>query len=233
MRNIKTTILVIIFSISVSSLYSQIVTGFHAGINVAALNGNKPYDDNTYRLGINAYAFVEIPFNYIVSLETGVGFASKGMRHQSLLADTGATNTLKVNNQLNYIVVPVYLKENFTNFYTKIGPYGAYLLNAKSLWENVEDRGGVFITTNGNYEDFQKEVRPYDIGISVGFGYIHFFNKKRRRRGRRHRRKTPVMQLDLKYDIGFLNLDQTGRDNALKLKNRAFTFGVSFTSVID
>ena len=234
MRNIKTTILVIIFSISVSSLYSQIVTGFHAGINVAALNGNKPYDDNTYRLGINAYAFVEIPFNYIVSLETGVGFASKGMRHQSLLADTGATNTLKVNNQLNYIVVPVYLKENFTNFYTKIGPYGAYLVSAKSSWENIEEKAGVLTTTSDDYEDFQKNIRPYDIGVSVGFGYIHFFNKKRRkRRGRSRKRRTPVMQIDLKYDISFLNLDPTGRNDDLKLKNRVLTFGVSFTSVID
>jgi len=235
-KKIKTALFIIIFSLFVNISYSQIIGGFHGGLNIASLSGEKNYDDNTSRLGLNAYAFIEIPFNYIVSLETGLGYASKGMNHKSLLADTGATNILRVKNKLNYLIVPVYLKENFTNFYTKIGPYGAYLLSAKSLWKNVEERAGVLQTTTGEYEDFQDDLLMYDVGVSIGLGYIHFFNKKRRgrkRRGRRGRRKTTVMQIDLKYDIGFMSLDKTGRNDNLKLKNRTLTFGVSFTSVLD
>ena len=233
-KNLKIIIFVFILSLFASTSYSQMVTGFHAGLNVASLNGSKDYDDNTYRVGINTYLFVEIPFNYIVSLETGIEYGNKGMNHQSVLADTGATNTLSVKNYLNYITLPIYLKENFTNFYTKIGPYGSYLVAAKSSWKNTEEKAGILTETKGEYADFSKSLRPYDVGISVGFGYIHFFNKNRRgRRNKRGRRKSPVMQIDVKYDLGFLNLDPTGRNDALKLKNRVLTVGISFTSVLD
>ena len=107
------------------------------------------------------------------------------------------------------------------------------MLSAKSSWENIEERAGVLKTTTGNYDDFQEKIRIYDIGVSVGIGYIHYLKKKHRKRSRRRRRKSAVMQIDLKYDIGFLDLDQTGRNDELKLKNRVFTIGLSFTSVFD
>lgn len=230
---IKIIILVLIVSTFSNTLYSQIVTGFRAGFNIAALNGSKVYDDNTYRLGLNAYGFVNIPINYIVSIETGLEYANKGMNHKSFLADTGATNTLSVRNRLDYITLPVYIKEDLTNFYTKIGPYGSYLINGKSLWKNIEEKAGILTETNGEYKDFIQEVRPYDIGLSFGFGFVYFLNKNKRKRRRGRRRTSPVVQLDFKYDISFLNIDPTGRNDALKLKNRVLTVGVIFTSVVD
>ncbi len=226
-RKIIIATLVFTLVIFADHSYSQINTGFHAGFNIASLNGSKIYDDNTYRLGLNVYGFINIPFNYIVSLETGIEYSNKGMHHKSVLADTGATNTLSVRNHLDYITIPIYIKENLTNFYTKIGPYGSYLINARSLWKNIEERAGILKETNGEYKDFLQEIRPYDVGISIGCGFIHFLNK--RRRGRR--RSSPVMQIDIKYDIGFLNLDQTGRNEALKLKNRVLSVGITLTSV--
>ena len=229
----KITFLVLILWFSANSLYSQAVLGIHGGINLAALNGSKIYDDNTYRVGITAYAYVEIPFNYIVSLETGVGYSNKGMHHEIVIPDYGATNTLKVKNHLDYVVVPVYIKENFSNFYTKIGPYGAYLLNARSYWENIEERAGVLNTTSGMYENFADSIRIYDVGISIGIGFINYLPKKRKRRGRKRRRKSAIMQIDARYDLGFFEIDATGRNESLNLKNRVFTLGISLSSIFD
>ncbi|MBN1252659.1 MAG: PorT family protein [Bacteroidales bacterium] len=232
--NVKSLIFaLILISISIIS-YSQPIIGIHAGLNAAALNGDKTFDENKLRLGINAYAFIDIPFNYIVSLETGIEYANKGMHFESVIPALGSTNTIKVKYHLDYVVLPVYIKENFTNFYTKIGPYAAYLINSKSSWENTQEKGGIYTVTTGVDETFQDDLRFFDGGISIGLGYIHYLEKKyRKRAGRSRRRKSAIMQFDLKYDIGFFNLDATGRNDDFKLKNRVFTIGISFTSVLD
>jgi hypothetical protein len=209
--------------------------GFQGGINVAAFSGHKNYDENKPRFGLSAYVFSDIPLghNSIVSVETGLAISQQGMNHTRITNDIASRNTLTVHNRLDYVYIPIYLKENFTNFYTKLGPYGAYLVNVKSRWKNVEEQSYKVISEDsGIDEDFAQNARPFDIGLSLGCGYIHFFEPgPRRYKGRGRKKLTPVIQIDFRYNIGFTSLDLSGNNPDMNFRSRTFTIGLSITSV--
>jgi len=235
MNLIKRLTLLIIFSIIlVGILKSQPALGLQAGINISSLAGHKNYAENKPRVGLSAYVFTDIPLGYntIVSIETGLGISQEGMNHTRIVEELASQTTTKVKNQLDYLVLPIYLKENFTNFYTKVGPYGAYLLQVKS--ENTS------VTINANQtmpeetstnEEFVKNANLYDYGISFGFGFIHFFDSSRNIRRRRGKRVVPVLQVDFKYNIGLHTIDSKGDTPDMNYKNRCFMIGLSITTV--
>lgn len=214
---------------------SQPIMGFQLGFNASSLSGHKEYDENKLRYGLSAYAFTDIPLgrNSIVSLETGLSISQQGMRHQTTTDAIASTNILTVKNKLNYVVLPIYLKENFNNFYTKIGPYGAYLINVSSTWKNQEMQGTQLIEeTEGTDGSFEQNTTPYDLGLSFGFGFIHFFEPGPGYYRRRGRKKTsPVLQVDFRYNMGFVSIDASGVDPSMNWRNRTFTIGLSISSV--
>jgi hypothetical protein len=216
-------------------LKSQVVTGFQAGINMAALGGHKEYYENKFRFGLSAYAFADVGLgrNSIVSIETGLAISQQGMNHIEIIDDLSFRNTKTINNQLDYIYIPLYIKENFNNFYTKIGPYGAYLIHAKSKWRNEQSQAFTVINvTEGFDEQFVGKLNPFDVGLSLGCGYIHFFQPGRKRyRNLGRKRSSPVLTIDARYNIGFLTIDATGDNPDMKLRNRIFTLGLTLTSV--
>ncbi|MFN8258339.1 MAG: porin family protein [Bacteroidales bacterium] len=229
----RVLILVGLLSLTVYT-FSQPLVGFQAGINMSGLRGHKTYDDKNPRFGLNGYLFVDIPFskNSIVSLETGLSYSPQGNIHTTSTKDLAATDELKVHQKLNYIIVPLYLKENYSGFYTKIGPYAGYLIGAESTWKNTKTEPGKDpVVTSGTYENYKEEISKYDIGISVGFGFIHYFDPTIYRNKRHRNRRTPVMQVDFKYNIGLTTIDATGNNSELSLKNQVFTIGISITSV--
>ncbi len=222
-----------LFSFFVNT-HSQPVMGFQAGINASALSGSTGYDENKLRLGLNAYVFGDIPLghNSIVSIETGLGFSQQGANHVKTLTQIGLSTKLTVHDKLNYIVLPIYLKENYSNFYTKIGPYAAYLISAQEKWKKEETSANVFVKdTTGYNEDFANKVSKYDLGLSFGFGFIHFFDPVRGRNRRHRNRNTPIMLVDFKYNMGFIKLDPSGTIPGMSLRNNTFTIGISFTSI--
>jgi hypothetical protein len=209
--------------------------GFQAGINVSGYSGHKNYDETKPRFGVSAYGFADIPLgrNSIVSVETGLAISQQGMNHTRITDNIASTSTLTVKNRLDYIYIPVYLKENFTNFYTKLGPYAGYLLNVQSKWKNIEDQSFQLIKeTEGTDKEFEQNASLYDLGLSFGFGFVHFFEPGPSRYKKRGRKKTsPVMQIDFRYNIGFISLDATGNNPDMNFRNRTFTIGISYTSV--
>lgn len=209
--------------------------GFQLGLNTSALSGYKDYDENKLRFGISAYGFTDIPLgkNSIVSLETGLALSPQGMRHEKTVDGTAATDIIKVKNKLNYVVLPIYLKENFNNFYTKIGPYGAYLINVSSKQTIQHMQGTQLISEEENTdESFENNTNPYDLGVSFGFGFIHFFEPGPGYYKRRGRKKTtPVLQVDFRYNLGLTSIDASGVDPGMNLRNHTFTIGLSITSI--
>jgi hypothetical protein len=215
---------------------SQTIVGLQGGINVSALAGPKDYDENKLRIGISTYAYADFSLGRfsILSLETGIGISQQGMKHIKVVENVASKTTTTTQNKLDYIFIPVYLRENLTDFYTKIGPYAAYNINAKSKWKSVETRS--FAQISDPKEDFdliyQDNVRPYDLGLSFGIGYVHFFQPGVRRHiGRGRKKLKPVVQIDFRYNMGFLKIGVDPDVPNMNLRNQTFTLGVTITSV--
>jgi len=224
------TICAIIFSLNVKS---QTIVGFQGGINVSALNGAKDYDENKLRIATSGYGYLDFSLGRysILSIETGLALSQQGMKHIKIVDNTASRTTTTTINKLDYLIVPVYLRENMTNFYTKIGPYAAYNINAKSTWKSQETQSyRVIKEDSGSNTDFEQNVRPYDVGLSFGMGFVNFFKPgPGRYRGRK--KLVPVIQVDFRYNIGLMKI---GLDNSvpnMEVRNHTFTLGVSITSI--
>ena len=229
----KTYLLIILILYLSVKLTAQPLIGAQFGINISSLSGDKGNDETRMRVGVSPYISLDFPVNYLVTIETGIAYSMQGMKRTSILREDNLVTTTESNIKVDYLLVPVYLKENFTNFYAKIGPYGAYLANATEKWEKSETTSGIITDTKGSTIDFQKSLNPYDVGLSIGFGYIHYLQNKRRRKGMGRRRVTRVMQVDLKYNYGFVPLGDTETNPDFNYKNRVFTIGLSINSIID
>jgi hypothetical protein len=237
---IAPTILLIVITILFSlKLAAQPTAGFQAGFNLASLNGHKDYDENKPRIGLTANLLVDVPLsrNGFISIESGIGISQQGMRHTKI--EEAITNgiatkaTTEIKNKLDYLVVPLYLKENFQNAYTKFGVYGGYLLNVKSDYSKIVEQSGIAgDTETGSNEDFVENANVYDYGLSFGFGFINYLNQGRRRFHRRRGRRTvPVLQVDFKYNIGLAPIDAAGNTPNMNFKNRVFMIGLTISSV--
>jgi len=83
---------------------------------------------------------------------------------------------------------------------------------------------------SGSNTDFEQNVRPYDVGLSFGMGFVNFFKPgPGRYRGRK--KLVPVIQVDFRYNIGLMKI---GLDNSvpnMEVRNHTFTLGVSITSI--
>ncbi len=226
-------LLVFIFFINFK-LDAQPSVGFQAGINIASLNGHKDYDENKPRFGLTANLSVDVPLdrNGFISLESGIGISQQGMRHTRIVEGLATRTTTEVKNKLDYLVIPLYLKENFQNVYTKFGVYGGYLLNVKSDYTEVTETAGSAGTgISGTNEDFIANANTYDYGLSFGFGFINYLNQGRRIKRRRGKRVIPVIIVDFKYNIGLTSIDAAGNTPDMNFKNRVFTIGITISSV--
>jgi hypothetical protein len=219
------------------NIKSQSVFGLQGGINITSLAGPKSYTENKLRFGTSVYAFFDIPLgNFsIVSLETGLAVSQQGMTHIKYINNIGSRTTLTVKNKLDYILVPIYLKENLTNFYTKLGPYGAYLINASSQWHKEEIQSFKTISDSLTYDNnFVNNLKPFDLGVSFGIGYIYYFSQanskyKPRRRGRS--KQTPVLNIDFRYNLGLFKIGKSDDIPDMGLRNQTFTLALTITSV--
>ncbi|MCF6239989.1 MAG: PorT family protein [Bacteroidales bacterium] len=230
---IKISIIVLLFFLA-KPAFSQPLVGFQMGLNLAKLVGDEQNEETRARLGLAPYLSFDFPINNILIIETGISYSMQGMQRTRIEKTPTSVFTTDTKYQLDYVVVPVYVMENFEDFYAKIGPYGAYAVSAVEKWEMSENTAGVITNTSGTNLEFPGQINLYDIGLSFGFGYIHYFDNRRHRRTRyRRRRTTPVLQIDLKYNLGLITLDKTGNNSDLNFKNRVFTFGLTFNSILD
>ncbi len=229
---IRISIIVIILFLA-NPTFSQPLVGFQMGLNLANLVGDEQNEDTRVRIGVAPYLSFDFPINNILIIETGISYSMQGMQRTRIEKTPTSVFTTDTKYQLDYVVVPVYVMENFENFYAKLGPYGAYAVSAVEKWDMLENTAGVITNTSGTNLEFPNQINLYDIGLSMAFGYIHYFDNHHRRRRFGRRRTTTVMQIDLKYNFGLITLDNTGTNSNLNFKNRVFTFGITFNSILD
>lgn len=228
----RVVVLFVVLSIFHGNSISQVTVGVQAGLNIAALNGHKDYDENKPRLGGAAFLLVDIPIDRagFISIETGAGVSQMGMRHKITTESLASYKIVEIKNNLDYAVVPLYIKENFSSIYTKFGIYGSYLLNAQSKLSTTESKQGVLQDpVKSTDKDFAKNANPYDYGASFGFGFIKHLKSKKFRR-RKGRRVLPILKIDFKYNVGIAEIS-TEKDPAMHLKNRAFMIAITVASV--
>jgi hypothetical protein len=221
----------IIFSLQSKS---QIITGLQAGINLASLSGPKDYDENKLKIGISAYAYLDFPlgkFNSL-SLETGMAISQQGMKHTKAVDNVASVTTTTTVNSLDYVIMPIYIKENFEDLYAKIGPYGAYCISAKSKWKSIETQSFQSISDpkTGHNADYENNVRPYDFGLSFGFGFINYF-KPRPGKFKFGRKLSPVVLIDFRYNIALVKIGLNDNVPNMQVRNQTFTLGITITSV--
>jgi hypothetical protein len=217
-------------------LHSQTVMGIHAGLNASILAGAKDYEENKTRIALNGYGFADFSLGRfsILSIETGLGITQLGMQHVQITNNLTSRTTRTIKNKLDYVIIPFYLKENFTNFYTKIGPYAAYNIKAVSSYREEVTQSFQLIKepVEGNDATFEQNVNPYDAGISFGCGYIHFFEPSAKRRyGRGRSKLTPVVKIDFRFNMGLIPIGIDPNVPNMNLRNQSFTIGATLTSV--
>lgn len=230
---IRISIVVMILFLA-KPVFAQPLVGFQMGLNLANLVGDEQNADTKARLGLAPYLSFDFPINNILIIETGISYSMQGMNRTKIEKTPESVFTTDTKYQLDYVVVPVYVMENFEDFYAKLGPYGAYALNTVEKWKMIENTAGIITNTSGTNSEFPNQIKLYDLGLSMGFGYIHYFDNRRHRRTRyRRRRTTTVLQVDLKYNFGLITLDKTGTNSDLNFKNRVFTIGITINSILD
>ncbi len=228
----KLIVLNVVIVFFVNNNFAQVSVGGQLGLNLASLNGHKNYDENSPRIGAAAYLLVDVPVvnSGFISLETGLGVSQMGMKHKKYTEDLAISKDIEVKNMLDYVVMPLYLKENFSSIYTKFGVYGAYLLNAESKITTTETKlGKIQPPIKSVDKEFAKNANTYDYGVSFGFGFIkHLKSKRFKRRG--GRRVLPTLKVDFKYNVGIAEIS-TEKNPAMRLKNRVFMVAITFASV--
>ncbi len=229
---LRISIIIFMFFMAKPS-FSQPLVGFQMGLNLAKLVGDEQNEDTRVRLGVAPYLSFDFPINNILIIETGISYSMQGMQRTRIEKTPTSVFTTDTKYQLDYVVIPIYVMENFEDFYAKLGPYGAYAVSAVEKWEMNENTAGVITNTSGTNLEFPNQINLYDIGLSMAFGYIHYFDNRHRRRRFGRRRTTTVLQIDLKYNFGLITLDKTGNNSNLNFKNRVFTFGITINSILD
>ena len=227
---ISTIIIILLINLRIDA---QPLVGFQLGLNMANLVGDEQNDDTKTRVGIAPYLSFDFPINNMLIIETGISYSMQGMKRTHIEKTTESLITTKTNYNLDYVVVPVYILENFEDFYAKIGPYGAYAVSPILRWSKSVNTAGVITETKGTDLDFLKNINLFDAGLSIGFGYINYFDGRKRRHRHRRRRSTMVMQVDLKYNFGLVKLGKPGTSSDLNVRNRVFTLGITLNSVLD
>ncbi len=228
----KLIVLNFTFILFLNNISAQVTVGFQGGLNISTINGHKQYKDNSPRFGGAAFLLLDIPIDYLgfMSIETGLGISQTGMKHETFSEDLARSKRVKIKNILDYVVLPLYLKENFSSVYTKFGIYAGYLLNAQSKLTIIKAEKGVELApVDSEDPDFKSRAKAFDYGISFGFGFVKNLKSKQfKRRG--GRRVLPTVKLDFKYNIGMAQLAAQKGTN-LNLKNRVFMVGITFSSV--
>lgn len=134
--------------------------GIKGGINFTNLYVDD-VDDTNMLTSFNAGVFAELPLTQGVAIVPELNFSRKG----SEVENTILTETYKSKFKLSYLEIPVLLKLNLSeNFSLHAGPYGAFLLDAKT--DIVDENGDNVDTIDYDTDDFNK----FDFGLSAGLG---------------------------------------------------------------
>jgi len=213
MKNIITyTAIVLISLIGIQSKAQSF--GIKGGLNLANLHvsGADEIPGTKNHPGFHIGGIFNLPFNDILSLETGIFYTTKGMNTE--YEDLTISFMSKTN--LSYLEVPVSLRADLeigtdSYLYGSVGPYFGIGLNG-----NVEST----FSYQGESETMEEEViwgndvdsdlKRFDMGLTFGTGI-----------------QLKSILLSFSYDLGLTNILAYQEDGE-GMRNRVFKFSVGY-----
>jgi len=160
--------------------------GIKGGLNVFNINN----DDNTSydpRIGFNFGVLGHIHLAKQWAVQPEIQFSAQGAK------STDGNQEIK----LNYLNVPVLFQYMWDNgFRLQAGPQAGFVLSAKS-------------EVNNNTTDIKEDIKPIDLGLGFGAGYIH---------------PATGLGIDARYILGLSDISES----AVKSTNRGFQVGLFY-----
>jgi hypothetical protein len=163
---IKALLIVIVVSVFIDKqeMYSQIMIGPKAGINLGNLSIDNQVSSasNGYRIGLIAGCAIEARLNNRLSIQVEPTYIQKG----SLISFNNGSYQVETKNRFGYIQVPVMMKVRFESKpiipYLLIGPSVGFLLSATAVSNYV-------YPTPLEYDE-KPNYQSSDITIDIGAG---------------------------------------------------------------
>ncbi|RQO31001.1 hypothetical protein DBR32_09850 [Taibaiella sp. KBW10] len=182
---------------------AQVKFAPEVGLNVTTMKSSSDLATSTSNalVGLRAGAYVELPFNNMISLEPGVFYSMKGGENTFL--------GVKSTTTLSYIEVPVNIKFNLPlgiagKVFAYAGPHIAYAVAGQTKIGSV--------SSDIKFGDGNAQMNPLDIGAQVGVGYQLPFGLYAR----------------AQYGMGFNNLSNASTMNTKLTNNSNFGISVGF-----
>ena len=165
-----------------------------------------------YKVGFLAGAFLGIAVNDVFSVEPQAFFVRKGTK----LSGTGTSSSIEGGVKVSYIEVPVLGKfwipvsDSQVRPFIFAGPYGAFKVSC-----SVD--GAAFGGSKDCDQTTEIKLKSTDFGATGGGGLEFKAGKQ-------------AVRVDVRYDFGLTNINDTSGSDNTKIKTRSFagTVGVGF-----
>lgn len=206
----KKIILLLLLSVPLASQAQLWYIGGKIGASFSNYKTQTPWKEvSNTGLDVGVIAFKQINPNYGLNIE--LHYIQKGYNHKvcTEISDQLDANYLEVPIMIDYTFIVPSL-QNWKG-HLNLGVYGAYWLSGKYKMAGFDESSEEF--------DFEKsEASRFDFGPNVG-GRVEYLLKN------------GSISLDLRYEIGLLDLQKQINDNT-KNTNRTFIVGLTYMKLL-
>jgi hypothetical protein len=199
-------------------IYAQNKVGITFGSNISYLTTDSSSVPLSYsKLGPNIGIFWNFPSGYQTYIEVGAYYSLQGAKFKSeqFIIDRDSNKTeqqiIEINDQLHYIKIPILWKQDWGDWYTKIGFYGEFAPLAYSSWKHIHIYSNDSTVERGIYPHFSNSVRTFDIGLNLSMGIETAINNNLN------------FILNVQYNMGLFALNPDEVNPANRMYNRFFT----------
>ena len=164
------------------------------------------YNDNNLTYSYTAGAFVTVPLNKALAIQTELNYVRKGRCNET----TGLNTAVQTDFMLHYLEIPVLLQYrndqllNKSNsvFYINGGPFCSFALNSQTRISKSNESSAYNAVDNSKKTDW---------GATLGIGFQTPIRKK-------------DVRFDLRYDMGLSEIDK--QPSEYRTKALSLTIGM-------
>jgi len=214
MKSILKVVFLALFAVSSFSVMAQLSIGGRVGANFANYSISNIEDVSPNSItGFSVALVLDIGITENFSVQPEIAFIQKGFNQEETFEIFGETFTVKADQIVNHIDVPILAKYAFVNsetlvVYAAVGPVLGYAISGKYKVESNGEKE----TMDINFDD--DGINRFDFGASFGAGAGFGV-------GPGH------IIVDLRYVMGFSNLIKDPVDNE-KVNNTGFGASVGY-----
>jgi hypothetical protein len=177
-KYLKLSMLIIVLVALNRFSFSQVSTGFTAGVNFSQLTGAHDFNNKVSRKGLYGGILWDISVAYETSLEVGAFYSQQGVIYESEYFNFSSKIIYQVYEKVDYAMVPICWKQTWGDVYTKAGLYGEIALPTSISYyvETIELPDTTKINDNSDNSNvinsFKYNLKDYDIGANFGVGIM-------------------------------------------------------------